>query len=163
MSFNVLSNKHFESEFDRLITQNGILAGPVCGHCGARYLEQPGDFVFNGTQGKIPAGKNGRKAKPAGFRVIHKPCKGKAGARFSVSLGHQQQEKMHDNVRLPRALVNGASISALRKLLADPDTGKKCGVERIHNMIFWLEKTLLAFEKAKLKEWGEKQRVAILT
>lgn len=70
---------------------------------------------------------------------------------------------MHDNVRLPRALVNGASISALRKLLADPDTGKKCGVERIHNMIFWLEKTLLAFEKAKLKEWGEKQRVAILT
>lgn len=156
VSFNVLSNKHFESELDRLITQNGLLEGPVCGHCGARYLDQPGDFIFNGTHGKIPAGKNGRKAKPAGFRVIHKPCKGKAGARFTVSLDHQQQEKMHDNVRLLRALVNGASITALRKLLADPDTGKKCGVERVYNRIFWLEKTLLAFERAKLKEWKDK-------
>ena len=109
VSFNVLSNKHFESEFDRLITQNGILEGPVCGHCGARYLEKPGDFIFNGTHGKIHAGKNGRKAKPAGFRVIHKPCKGKTGARFSVSLDHQQQEKMHDNVRLLRALLSDVS------------------------------------------------------
>ena len=50
VSFNVLSNKHFESEFDRLFTRNGILDGPVYGHCGARYLEQSGDFVFNGTQ-----------------------------------------------------------------------------------------------------------------
>lgn len=63
---------------------------------------------------------------------------------------------MHDNVRLLRALVNGASITALRKLLADPDTGKKCGVERDYNWIFWLGKTLLALERAKLKESRDK-------
>lgn len=155
VSFSVLSNTHFDEEYDRLTTQNGILEGPVCGHCGARYLERTEEFIFNGTHGKIPAGRNGRKAKPSGFRVIHKPCKGKPGACFSVSLDHQQQDKMHDNVRLLRALVNGASITALRRLLADPDTGKKCGVERVYNRIFWLEKTLLAFERAKLKEWRE--------
>ncbi|WP_298558160.1 hypothetical protein [uncultured Aliiroseovarius sp.] len=41
--------------------------------------------------------------------------------------------------------------------MADPDTGKLCGVSRIYNRIFWLEKTLLAFERAKLREWKAKQ------
>ena len=157
VSLSLLSNEHFEDEFDRLSTQNGLLEGPVCGNCGARYLEKPEEFVFNGTHGKISAGKNGRKAKPAAFRIIHKPCKGKPGGRISVSLDHQQQEKMHDNVQLLRALVNGASITALRRLLADPDTGKKCGVSRVYSRIFWLEKTLLAFERTKLKQWQEKK------
>jgi hypothetical protein len=157
VSFSALSNEHFETELDRLNTHNGVLEGPVCGNCGARYLARPDEFVFNGTHGKISAGKNGRKAKPAAFRIIHKPCKGMPGARISVSLDHQQQEKMHDNVQLLRALVNGAGITTLRRLLADPDTGKRCGVSRVYNRILWLEKTLLAFERAKLKEWRDKR------
>lgn len=156
VSFNILSNDHLLDEKYRLQTQNGALEGPVCGSCGTRYIERPEEFVFNGTHGKLVGGKNGRKDKPAAFRVIHKPCRGKSGARFAVSLDHQNQQNQHDNVRLLRALVNGASINDLRRLLADPDTGKKCGVSRIYNRIFWLEKTLLAFERAKLQEWKTK-------
>ncbi|EEX08999.1 conserved hypothetical protein [Ruegeria lacuscaerulensis ITI-1157] len=160
VAFSLLSNEHFEDELDRLRTQSGKLEGPVCGHCGTRYLEHPEEFIFNGTHGKIAAGSNRRKAKPAAFRIIHAPCKGKPGARVSISLDHQNQKNQHDNVRLLRGLVNDASINALRRLLADPDTGKRCGVSRIYNRIFWLEKTLLAFEQAKLREWKAKQEAS---
>lgn len=157
ISFNVLSNNHFEDEFNRLRLQNDLLKGPVCGNCGQRYLDAPEEFIFNGTHGKLNPGKNGRKAKPAGFRIIHKPCQGQKGARITVSLDHQKQINQHDNVRLLRKLVNGGSLNVLRRELADPDTGKKCGVSRLYSRIFWLEKTLLAFEKAKLKEWKERE------
>lgn len=90
--FLLLSNAHLDAEIDRLRTQNGHLEGPKCGACGQRYLEHPEEFIFNGTHEKIGAGKNGRKAKPVGYRGIHQPCKGKAGARFTVSLDHQQQQ-----------------------------------------------------------------------
>lgn len=157
IEFNIMSNELLLEEFDRLRTQNGILEGPKCGHCGARYLDGPDEFVFNGAHGKLAPEGNRRKEKAAGFRMIHKPCKGKPGARISTTLDHQGQKKQHDNVRLLRALVNGASINDLARLLSDPDTGKKCGVSRIYSRIFWLEKTMLAFEQAKLREWKSKQ------
>ncbi len=156
VSFSLLSNEHLLDEVERLETQNGSLEGPACGSCGARYLDHPDEFIFNGAHGKSTKVRGGRPAKPTAFRLIHKPCKGLRGSRFSVSLDHQSQEKQHDNVRILRALVNGASINDLRRLLADPDTGKKCGVSRIYNRIFWLEKTLLSFERAKLREWKRK-------
>ncbi len=155
VSFNVLSNQHLLDEEDRLQTINGLLSGPACGACGVRYLEHPDEFVFNGTHGTLKAGGNRRKAKPSAFRIIHRPCKGKPGARKSVSLDHQAQQVQRDNVRILRALVNGASINDLRRLLADPDTGKQIGVSRVYSRIFWLEKTLLAFERAKLREWKD--------
>jgi hypothetical protein len=129
----------------------------VCGACGARYLENSDEFIFNGTHGKLAPGGNRRKEKPSGFRIIHRPCKGKRGARISVSLDHQAQKQLRDNVRILRCIVNGDSITTMRRVLADPDTGKQIGVSRLYSRIFWLEKTLLAFERAKLKEW--KQRV----
>lgn len=160
ISFNVLSNDHLLDEIDRLHTQNGLLEGPVCGQCGTRYLDRPEEFIFNGTHGKLTPERNRRKEKPAGFRIIHKPCKGKPGARISATLDHQGQKKQHDNVRLLRALVNGSSINDLRRLLSDPDTGKKCGVSRIYSRIFWLEKTMLAFERAKLQEWKAREEAS---
>lgn len=56
--------------------------------------------------------------------------------------------------------MNGASINDMRRLLSDPDTGKKCGVSRIYSRIFWLEKTLLAFERTKLREWKAREEAA---
>ena len=157
IEFNIMSNELLLEEIDRLRTHNGLLEGPKCGHCGARYLDRPDEFVFNGAHGKLAPDGNRRKEKAAGFRMIHKPCKGKPGARTSTTLDHQGQKKQHDNVRLLRALVNGASINDLARLLSDPDTGKKCGVSRIYSRIFWLEKTMLAFEQAKLREWKKQQ------
>jgi len=157
VSFNILSNEHLLDEIDRLMTQNGLLEGPICGCCGVRYLDAPADFIFNGTHGKLAPARGGKRPKPSGFRIIHKPCKGRPGARISVSLDHQAQKKKSDNVRLLRELVNGASINDLQRLLSDPDTGKKCGVSRIYSRIFFLEKVLLAFERAKLQEWKAKE------
>ena len=77
---------------------NGLLEGPVCGHCGTRYLERPKEFTSNGTHGTLKPNGNRRKEKPAGFRIIHRPCKGKPGARISATLDHQGQKKQHDNV-----------------------------------------------------------------
>jgi len=157
ISFSLLSNEHFQEEYRRLQLAGRSLEGPVCGACGARYLECPDEFIFNGTHGKLAAGGNRRKAKPSGFRIIHRPCKGKPGARISVSLDHQAQKEVSDNVRILRGIVNGNSITTLRRLLKDPDTGKQIGVSRLYSRIFWLEKTLLAFEQAKLKEWKKRE------
>ncbi len=142
------------------ITDYSSLAAALRARCAtpaARYLENPDEFIFNGTHGKLAAGGNRRKSKPSGFRIIHRPGKGKPGARISVSLDHQAQKELRDNVRILRCIVNGDSITTMRRVLADPDTGKQIGVSRLYSRIFWLEKTLLAFERAKLKEW--KQRV----
>lgn len=157
ITFSILSNEHFLEEYTRLLLAGGCLEGPVCGACGARYLDNPDEFIFNGTHGKLVAGGNRRKAKPSGFRIIHRPCKGKAGARISVSLDHQAHQELRDNVRILRCIVNGDSITTMRRVLADPDTGKKIGVSRLYSRIFWLEKTLLAFERAKLKEWKQRE------
>jgi|TARA_Y100000815_G_scaffold251204_1_gene254512 hypothetical protein len=158
ISVAILSNEHFLEEYCRPHFAGGCLEGPVCDACGARYLvENPDQFIFNGTQGKLAPSGNGRKSKPSGFRIIHRPCKGKPGARLSVSLDHQVQKELRDNVRILRCIVNGDSITTMRRVLADRDTGKQIGVSRLYSRIFWLEKTLLAFEHAKLKEW--KQRV----
>lgn len=157
ISVSILSNEHFLEEHRRLQTAGGSMDGPICGACGARYLDRPEEFIFNGTHGKLAAGGNRRKAKPSGFRIIHRPCKGKAGARLSVSLDHQAQKQLHDNVRILRGIVNGNSITTLRRILMDPDTGRQIGVSRLYSRIFWLEKTLLAFERAKLREWKERQ------
>lgn len=153
VSFMLLSNAHFLEECHRLETAGGSLEGPVCGACGARYLDCPDEFLFNGTHGKLATMGNRRTAKPSGFRIIHRPCKGKPDARISVTLDHQAQKAVNDNTRILRGIVNGNSITTLRRLLKDPDTGKQIGVSRLYSRIFWLERTLLAIERAKLKEW----------
>lgn len=98
--------------------------------------------------------------KPSAFRILHQPRKGKPGARLSVSLDHQNQKNQHDTVRPLRALVNDASIVCSRRLLADPDTGKLRGVSRIYGWIFWLDKNLFVFERAKFTEWKARQEAS---
>jgi len=51
------------------------------------------------------------------------------------------------------ALVNGAGISKLMRMMAPSGSGKSCGAKRVYERIYWLEKTLLAFEKAQLARW----------
>ncbi len=146
ISFSIMSNPHFPEECYRLLFAGRCLEGPVC---GARYLENSDAFICNGTRGKLVAGGDRHKERPSGPRMIHRPCEGKPVARASVSLTHQPQNELHDNVRIRRGIVNGHRITAMRR----PDTRKQIGVSRLYSRIFWLEKTLLAFERAKLKEW----------
>lgn len=148
----ILSNKHLEDEIARLETYSGVLDGPRCGACGKRYLDAPDEFIFNGAHGKKKVRGSAGK-KPVGIRLIHEPCKGKKGARFTVSLDHQKQQKSNENIQFLRELVNDTSINGLRRCLANPRTGTQCGVKRVYNRIFWLEKTLLAFERAQLAKW----------
>lgn len=156
ISFSVLSNVHLDEEVERLRHHNGVLLGPACGACGRRYLDAPDEFIFNGAHGKETASRSATD-KPTGVRLIHKPCKGKKGARFAVYLDHQKQQDTTDNVALLRAIVNGAGINDLARLLADPRTGKKCGMSRIYARIFWLERVLLSFERAQLAKWRAKK------
>ncbi|SPJ24847.1 hypothetical protein PAA8504_02688 [Palleronia abyssalis] len=118
------------------------------GACGKRYFEAPDEFALNGANGKDPKTK-----RPRGIRVIHKPCKGRKGARFTVSKDHQGQRDREDNIKILKMLVNGASINSIQRVLTCPRTGKRAGMSRVYDRIFWLERTLLAFERAQLGKW----------
>lgn len=151
IQFTVLSNEHFAEEKKRLLSQNGLLDGPSCGHCGTTYLSAPDEFVFNGANGKKKTARG--KPKATGVRIIHKPCKGHKGARFTVSQSHIRQQNRRENIRILKQLVNDASINVLQRLLIPAKGKRKVGVKRIYDRIFWLEKTLLAYEQAQLSEW----------
>jgi len=151
----ILSNEHFENELERLTSQNNLLTGPCCGHCGTPYLSAPEDFAFNGANGKKVGPKG--KSRAVGIRLVHKPCKGKKGSRFTVSHSHVRQKDRRENIRILKELVNDTSISALKRLLIPARGMRKVGVKKIYDRIFWLEKTLLAYENAQLAEWRKKQ------
>jgi hypothetical protein len=144
----ILSNAHLAEERRRLASSNGILDGPHCGACGRRYLDAPEEFLFNGVQEPRP--KN--RAKP-GVRLIHRPCRGKPGARFTVSVEHGRQKDRRDNIRILAQIVNGAGINDLRRLLAPASGGRSVSIKRIYDRIFWLQRVLLAYEAAQLKLW----------
>lgn len=98
-----------------------------------------------------------RLVAPLGLRVIHKGCpeKSRKGWRFTISMGHQSQRDRQDNIKILKLIVNGASINVIRRVVTDPRTGERADFSRIYDRIFWLEKTLLAFEKAQLGRWRE--------
>ena len=155
--FELISNEHVADEIERLRDYSGVLAGPECKACGRRYLDAPEEFVLNGAHGRIQAHEDQEgPVRPARIRLIHKPCKGFPGARFSVSLDHLRQRRSSDNVQILQALVNGAGLNQLRRMLAPSGSGRACGVSRLYERIFWLEKTLLAFEREQLRRWRER-------
>lgn len=155
----LLSNEAYEEELNRLRTQNGIFEGPICGNCGTGYLEAPDEFIFNGANG-TPSGKVGRKigskTRARSVRVIHKPCRGLLGARFTVSSEHRRQKKRDDNIRILAMIVNGSSLHDMRRLLRTPRGETEPGMSRLYDRIFWLEKVLLTYERAQLAEWRVK-------
>ena len=97
-SFEILSNEHLAQEIARLEVMNGAFDGAACGCCGRRYLDAPDEFVMNGRhQAKPEDGET--MLRPSALRVIHKPCRGKPGARFTISLDHERQRRSGLHVR----------------------------------------------------------------
>ena len=86
------------------------------------------------------------------MRLIHKPCRGKKGSRFTVSVDHARQKDRSDNIRILSELVNNVAINGLRRVLAPAPGASEAGVARIYNRIFWLERVLLACKKAQLAQ-----------
>jgi hypothetical protein len=151
--FELISNQHLADEVARLRSANGALDGARCQACGAAYLANPGDFILNGVHEWRKGPGTAATRSPARIRVIHRPCKGKPGARFSIGLDHLAQKVSADNLLLLKAIVNGAGITKLMRMF-------DCGASRVYDRIFWLEQTLLAFEKAQLTRWREEMEAS---
>lgn len=90
------------------------------------------------------------------MRLIHKPCRCKKGSRFTVSVDHARQKDRSGNIRILSELVNKVAINGLRRVLAPARGASEAGVARIYDRIFWLERVLLAYEKAQLAQWRER-------
>jgi len=140
--FSLLADQHLGEEIRRLVSENGLLDGPSCGACGRRYLAAPGEFSLNGKN----EAKTGERLKAAGarsVRVLHRRCKGRPGARLTISVPHVRQRKASDNQKILRALSNSAGIHDIQRTLAGMEEGERCGMSRIYSRIFWLEGQLL--------------------
>ncbi|MFC3616223.1 hypothetical protein ACFORG_20980 [Lutimaribacter marinistellae] len=150
---------HLDEEIDRLRNYNGVLDGPSCGACGKRFLDDPDEFALDGVheRSKDSNGKPIRKRKtPSSLRVLHKPCRGQKGARFSVSLPHAGQKTTADNLRTLGAVLNSAGIVDIQRMIGTAATGKKIGMSRIYDRIEWLEGVFLAYEREMLRRWKNK-------
>lgn len=138
----LLSNDAFEEERNRLLTQNGALDGPCCGNCGTAYLEAPEEFIFNGANGR-PSRKVGHKKgsepRARSVRIVHKPCKGLPGARFTVSSEHRRQKKRDENIQILSLIANGAGMHDMRCILRGPRGEIEPGMSRLYDRVFWLE------------------------
>ena len=157
--FSILSPDHLDEEIDRLRNFNGVLDGPSCGACGTRFLDDPDEFALDGIheRSKDHEGKPVRRNKtPSSLRVLHKPCRGKKGARFSVSLPHAGQKTTADNLRILGAVLNSAGIVDIQRSIGTAAIGKKIGMSRIYDRIEWLEAVFLAYEREMLQRWKEK-------
>jgi hypothetical protein len=64
IEFNIMSNEFLLEEIDRLRTHNGLLEGPKCGHCGARYLDRPDEFILTAHTVNWLLRGTGAKRKP---------------------------------------------------------------------------------------------------
>ncbi len=162
-AFELLSNDHFIEEVDRRRNYDGVLDGDGCGACGKPYLEAPEEFILNGAHGRRAARENAKTSRAERVRLIHIPCKGKPKARFSVRLDHHRQRITKDNLQIVQALVNGGGINAIARMLAPAGTGRAMGISRVYNRIFGIEKALLAFERAQLARWREKEAASGIT
>lgn len=49
--------------------------------------------------------------------------------------------------------MNGAGIAKIMRMMSPAGSGKSCGAKRVYDRIFWLERTLLAFERTQIARW----------
>lgn len=157
--FSILSPDHLGEEIDRLRNFNGVLDGPSCGACDTRFLDNPDEFALDGVHERSKDRKGDpvrRKKMPLSLRILHKPCRGKKGARFSVSLPHAGQKTTADNLKILGALLNSAGIVDIQRMIGTAATGKKIGMSRIYDRIEWLEGVFLAYEREMLRRWKNK-------
>lgn len=155
--FDMLSTEHFLEEVARLRNNDGILDGDGCKVCGRPYLDAPHEFVLNGVHGRRTAREDAKTSRAARVRLIHKPCEGRKGSRFSITLDHHRQRVTKDNLQILLAIVNGAGINDIARILSPAGSGRKAGISRIYNRIFAIEKALLAFEREQLRRWKQRE------
>ncbi len=74
-------------------------------------------------------------------RVIHKPCRGLTGSRFTASSDHRRQKKHDENIRILTMIANGAGIHDMRRILRSPRDEAEPEMSRLYDRIFWLERT----------------------
>ena len=82
--------------------------------------------------------------------VIHEPCRGLPGARFTLSSEHPRQKKRDKKIHILSLIVNGNGVDDLRRILRTPRGEGTRG------------RDLLAYEQAQLANWPkrvERQRV----
>lgn len=154
----LLSPRHLDEEVERLRNYNGVLDGPACKACNTRFLDKPDEFVLNGAHVRTKDSKGKplkRKATPSSIRLVHTPCRGKPGARFSVSLPHADQEITSDNLDILAAILNSAGIRDIQRIVGAASKGKTIGMSRIYNRILWLEEVFLSYEREMLRRWKE--------
>lgn len=156
--FSILSPEHLAAEVQRLRTQNGVLDGPKCGACWKAMLETPDEFAFDGRNERAANSKGEKikkKATATAIRVVHRPCRGKPGGRFTVSLPHAGQQDTSDNLRIYQALMNSAGIGDVQRAVGAATSGAKLGVSRIYDRVLWLESVFLAYKREMLRRWRE--------
>lgn len=157
--FSILSPEHLNEEVARLRNHNGVLDGPACGACGIRFLACPEEFVMKGAHQRAKD-RNGipimNSGAPKAVRVLHRPCKGRKGARITISLSHERQKISKDNLRILNALLNSAGILDVQRMLGTETTGGKIGISRIYDRIERFEQVFLAYEREMLRRWREK-------
>ena len=147
-AFELLSDTHVMDEAARLRSANGAFAGPKCRACGRDYLDAPDEFLLDGAEvasarrdgggaarkGTVRARSSESAATPDRVRLIHKPCRGRSGARISATLDHRRHRQSSDNVGILLALVNGAGIAKIMRMMAPAGSGKSCGAKRVYNL-----------------------------
>lgn len=157
--FSILSDDHLHAEVERLRNHNGVLDGPACRACNTRFLAKPEEFILAGTHLRTKDSKGKRivnTGTPEAVRVIHKPCKGRKGAKITISVPHRRQKETTENLRILHALINSAGILDIRRIVGPAATGKAPGISRIYDRIAWLEQVFLAYEREMLRRWRER-------
>ena len=116
--FSILSPDHLDEEINRLRNYNGVLDGPSCAACGTRLLDRTDEFALNGAHERSmdrddkPVRRN---VAPKAIRVVHTPCKGKKGGRFTVSVPHAGQKTSSDNLEILAAVLNSDGIIDIKR------------------------------------------------
>ena len=136
-----------------------MLDGAACGCCGKRYLDAPEEFSLHGTHARTKDNEGNwikPSARPEAVRVIHKPCRGRKKARFTISVAHRRQRETKDNLRVLLALNNSAGVLDIQRILGRRRPVGRSAWARIYDRLFWLEEVMLAYEREMLRRWRKK-------